>query len=109
MRTMVAAATVLPSAAITMAAMSAKTSVDQPVDARTELIFELIASRAINIEIESVMATAKMTTTPIERMAFRNALRTPRRKEFTWQPFLYDSRHFDDVVKEWLLVSLSQL
>ena len=58
-----------------------------PEEARTELIFEFTASRAINIEMDNVMATAKMTTTPIERTEFRNALRTPRRSEFTPQPF----------------------
>lgn len=58
-----------------------------PEDARTELIFVLTASRAISNEIDKVIATAKMTTTPIERMEFRNALRTPLRREFTGQPF----------------------
>jgi hypothetical protein len=29
------------------------------------------------------MATARMKTTPIERIEFRNALRMPRRSEFT--------------------------
>jgi hypothetical protein len=79
-----------------------------PVEARTELILALTASRAINIEIESVMATAKITTTPIERMAFRNAFLTPRRREFTGQPFVFESRHLVGAVKGWLQVSLSQ-
>jgi len=80
-----------------------------PVEARTELIFELTASRAINMEIDSVMATAKITTTPIERIELRNALRTPRRREFTGQPFENESRYLAEEVKGWLQVRLSQL
>jgi hypothetical protein len=54
-----------------------------PVDARTLLILDVTASRAISIEMESAIATAKITMTPTERMEFLNALRTPRRSEFT--------------------------
>jgi hypothetical protein len=54
-----------------------------PVDERTLLILDVTASRAISIEMESAIATARITTTPIERMEFLNALRTPRRSEFT--------------------------
>src|ERR1700722_166873 len=79
-----------------------------PEDARTELIFELTASRAISIEIDRVMATAKITTTPIERMEFRNALRTPRRKEFTGLPFKFWLRHFVEPVEGGTQVWLSE-
>jgi hypothetical protein len=48
----------------------------------------LTASRAINIEIDSAIATANMTTTPTDRMAFRKAFRTPRRKAFMNNSFL---------------------
>jgi hypothetical protein len=54
-----------------------------PVDARTLLILVVTASRAMSIEMESAIATAKITMTPTERMEFLNALRTPRRSEFT--------------------------
>ena len=58
-----------------------------PVVERTEAILEFTASRAISIEIDKAIATARMTTTPTERMAFRNVFRTPRRIEFTAHPF----------------------
>jgi hypothetical protein len=45
-----------------------------PVDAFTELILEFTASRAMSIEIASAIATARMTTTPTDRMLFLNAL-----------------------------------
>jgi hypothetical protein len=35
---------------------------------------EFTASRAISIEMESAIATARMTTTPTDRMLFLNAL-----------------------------------
>ena len=79
-----------------------------PLEARTELILELTASRAINMEIESVIATAKITTTPIERMEFRKAFLTPRRRAFTGQPFKNDWRHLVEEFEGWPEVCLSQ-
>jgi hypothetical protein len=79
-----------------------------PEEAFTELIFEFTASRAMSIEIDKVIATARMTTTPIDRMEFRKALRTPRRTEFTGLPFKLGSRQFVDDVKAWLQDSLSE-
>jgi hypothetical protein len=58
-----------------------------PVDDRTELILALTASRAINIEIDRAIATANITTTPTDRMAFRKAFRTPRRRAFMNKSF----------------------
>jgi hypothetical protein len=58
-----------------------------PVEARTELILALTASRAISMEIDRAIATAKITTTPTDRMAFRKAFRTPRRKAFMGNSF----------------------
>jgi len=58
-----------------------------PVEDRTELILDSTALRAMSMEIDRAMATAKMTTTPTERMVLRKALRTPRRREFTGVPF----------------------
>ena len=58
-----------------------------PVDARTVLILALTASRAISIEMDRAIATAKMTTTPTDRMAFLKAFRTPRRKAFIARSF----------------------
>jgi hypothetical protein len=54
-----------------------------PVEDLTLLILLVTASRAINIEMERAIATARITTTPMERMEFLNALRMPRRNEFT--------------------------
>src|SRR3984957_4429572 len=54
-----------------------------PVEDLTLLILLVTASRAISIEMESAIATARITTTPMERMEFLNALRMPRRNEFT--------------------------
>jgi len=54
-----------------------------PVDAFTVFILDVTASRAINIDIERAIATAKMTTTPTARIEFLKALRMPRRTAFT--------------------------
>ena len=54
-----------------------------PVEARTESIFLVTASRAMSIEIARAMATARIRMTPTERMAFRKVFFTPRRSAFT--------------------------
>ena len=59
-----------------------------PVEARTVLILLVTASRAMSIEMESAMATARMTTTPTVRMEFLKVFRIPRRTAFTKSPFV---------------------
>ena len=41
----------------------------------------------MSIEIDSAIATARITTTPTERIEFLKALRIPRRTAFTGIPF----------------------
>jgi hypothetical protein len=44
----------------------------------------------MSIEMESAMATARITTTPTERIVLRKAFRMPRRIAFTGFPFNFD-------------------
>ena len=63
-----------------------------PVEARTVLIFALTASRAVNIEMDKEIATARINTTATDRMESLKAFRTPRRGAFINESFLSSKR-----------------
>ena len=52
-----------------------------PVVARTLAILAETASRAISMEIDKAIATARIVTTPTVRIVLRKVLRTPRLME----------------------------